>query len=305
MKQVVIGMDCGGTYTRCLVGDLQGNVLKMRTESGSNPFDIGMNASLKVIKDLYFSTVGEENFEVNHLCISSSGIDLLGKYNALRKTISMMLKIPMERLELFHDGVAALEGAFLGEDGILLISGTGSVVIGKKGNKIVKFGGWGHILGDEGSAYDMALEAIKIAIVSEEEKKKTALINKVKAHFKISNLRELLNIVYPCSPKFTIAGFSKDVIDCAKSRDEAALHVVNSTIKSLNRLLHMIISEIGVLPVALSGGLFSDEWFLQKFQMTNSYHFVKPALSSIIATYWMALGKPYDQTTVNKLRGKK
>ena len=300
MKNVVVAMDCGGTFTRCLIGDFKGKILKTCTGPGTNPFDVGMSNALKIIRDLYFFFFLKD-FRVGRLYISSAGIEPFKEYNSLRKTIGAMLNI--SNVYLIHDGMAALEGAFLGRDGILLISGTGSIVIGRMKNRIVRFGGWGHILGDEGSAYDIALKAIKIAIASMEEKKETVLINMVRSYFKILDLRELLKIVYPCVPKSTIAGFSEDVINCAKSGDKAALSVINYAADSLNRLLNVIVSEIGTLPIALSGGLFSDEWFSRRFQKSNTYHFVKPILSPIIATYWLALGKPHEQNIVSRLRG--
>ncbi|WP_443110729.1 BadF/BadG/BcrA/BcrD ATPase family protein [Caloramator sp. mosi_1] len=48
-----------------------------------------------------------------------------------------------------------------GEDGIITISGTGSISVGKKENEIMRAGGWGHILGDEGSGYHISLKALK------------------------------------------------------------------------------------------------------------------------------------------------
>lgn len=305
MNEVVTAFDCGGTYIRALIGDLYGNVLDILKSQGVNPFDSGIESFLHTVEDTYSKLIEGKDYRVKRVCIASSGVELFQNNIPLRMNISFRLKIPAEKIKLVHDGWASLIGAFLGGDGILLVAGTGSVVVGKRGNKFVRYGGWGYLLGDEGSAFDIAVKGIRRAIVSSENKEHTILCDKLKSHYGISDLRDLLKIVYPFITKSTIGDFAREVIECAKNGDKLSLEIVDSAIRSLNRLLQLTVSELGEIKVALSGGLFSNKWFVQKFKSKSSYHFVKPILGPLMSAYWISLNTPKDLKLIDKLKNYK
>ena len=60
-----------------------------------------------------------------------------------------------------HEATIALFGALGGADGVVVIAGTGSIAYGLNGSKSSRIGGWGYLLGDEGSAFWIALCALR------------------------------------------------------------------------------------------------------------------------------------------------
>src|SRR5207245_1528157 len=77
--------------------------------------------------------------------------------------------LPLDRTRVVSDCRTAGFGATLGRPGVVIIAGTGSIVLAQnEAGKLVRVGGWGHLLGDAGSAYWIARESVKVAIASEE-----------------------------------------------------------------------------------------------------------------------------------------
>ena len=62
-----------------------------------------------------------------------------------------------------HDGMIALSGALAGENGIVAIAGTGSLVFGRHGSRTMRAGGWGYVFGDEGGAFWIAGQAASLS----------------------------------------------------------------------------------------------------------------------------------------------
>lgn len=65
---------------------------------------------------------------------------------------------------LISDAQLGLYAAFAGGDGVLCIAGTGSIVYGKRGDRVARCGGWGHLLGDEGGGCAIALDALRAMV---------------------------------------------------------------------------------------------------------------------------------------------
>src|SRR5438034_4387666 len=77
--------------------------------------------------------------------------------------------LPARKLVVTHDALIALSGATGGEPGIVTIAGTGSIAFGRNAlGKTARVGGWGYIFGDEGSGFDIARQAVRAALRSEE-----------------------------------------------------------------------------------------------------------------------------------------
>ena len=125
----------------------------------------------------------------------------------------------LPRIGAGNDSEPALAGAIGGMEGILLIAGTGSIAYGRcRDGTEARAGGWGHLLGDEGSAFAVAFEALKRGIRSSEGRDlPTSLLGRGLAFFGLGEAEDLLPFVYEGLDKTRVAKFAREV---ARARDE-------------------------------------------------------------------------------------
>jgi len=118
-----------------------------------------------------------------------------------------------------NDSEPALAGAIGGMEGILLIAGTGAIAYGRcRDGTEARAGGWGHLLGDEGSAFAIAFEALKRGIRSGEGRDlPTCLLERGLSFFGLHEAEDLLPFVYEGLDKTRVAKFAREV---ARARDE-------------------------------------------------------------------------------------
>jgi glucosamine kinase len=173
--------------------------------------------------------------------------------------------LPGVPLKVVTDADVALEGAFAGEPGIVLVAGTGSICFGKNhAGQTARSGGWGHLLGDEGSATWIALEAIKSALHSFDGRMPSGeLRDIISTALGAKDISEVVPDFY--RGKITvsqIAGLSKVVFDLS-SEDQAARQILLRAARELGKLVVAVARRLqmegGTVKVALVGGVFENK----------------------------------------------
>jgi len=151
------------------------------------------------------------------------------------------------------------------EDGpcALAISGTGSMcAVRDNDSELRHTGGWGYILGDEGSAYHIAITGIQAAIAAYDGVgPETALKKMVEAHYGIADMRDLVNLFYdPPIQREQVSLFAQDVATCAEAGDGVAKEVLSRSAKHLAKtMLVLLLPFTGQeLPMGISGGVFEN-----------------------------------------------
>lgn len=151
-----LGIDGGGTKTTYLVIDENGKQVDERTYLGT-AID---TYSMAEVKKRLVQGITEAPYEFAGVFAGLGGITCeedCDKINAILKSCKNV-KGPVGSN---NDVSNALAGALAGEDGIVLIAGTGSVAYGKNGDKTWRAGGYGYLEGDAGSSYDLGRQALK------------------------------------------------------------------------------------------------------------------------------------------------
>ena len=171
------------------------------------------------------------------------------------------------RVSTVPDYVGNWAAATRGESGIIMISGGGTVVFGRNSEgRSVRIGGWGHLLGDEGSGYWIGLSAIKAALRSwAGVDTKTALEERVMDAFDASNDRQLLREVYSASDA-RIAGLMPLVVSLSIEGDAKAAGILDQAADHLARIAAAGLARLGGLPVYLSGGVFGAPTMHGRFE---------------------------------------
>ena len=141
---------------------------------------------------------------------------------------------------VFHSDVyIALLSFTMGNPGAVLISGTGSMACGiDAGGVYHTAGGWGQVLGDEGSAYHIALKGIKAALHAYDGlSEPTQLSARVMKFFDLKKMSDIIDKIYnPPVEKSVIAAFATEVDKAAEQGDSVALHILESEAEWLYKL---------------------------------------------------------------------
>lgn len=197
-KGVVLGVDGGGTHSLALAVNLGGAVLASSRGGSLNFFGSGLPSARRNLKTLIAKLrrrlpPGTEFHRIVVGCAALFSAATPAEKGRLCRGI-----LPPGRTRVVSDGDTACFAATLGRPGIVVIAGTGSVVLARtEQGATARAGGWGHLLGDEGSAYWIAVESIKAAVAAEEAGgPKTALGPAICRRFGVKQLTDLVPAIY-------------------------------------------------------------------------------------------------------------
>lgn len=153
----LLGIDCGGTKIQAIAYEPSGEEIIQKIGGAGNlvvDYEKSKKEIIRVIEEIK-STLSDRTCSFALLGIA--GLDSGGFKDQLKKDLQGILP----SFDLINDGQLAHFNCLDGQDGIVVISGTGSVGIGRIGKQWYRSGGWGHLLGDEGSAYWIGQSAVK------------------------------------------------------------------------------------------------------------------------------------------------
>lgn len=267
----IIGIDGGGTKTLGYISNLEGKILSKALGGPSNYHSVGLERTkqsiLKVIKKL-LSFVNATFDDLELLVLGLAGIDRdEDKKNILNMLINMGFK---NEIILKNDAVTALVGANGKQCGVITISGTGSISFGMntKG-KMIRCGGWGHIIDDEGSGYDIGRRALSEVFKSHDGRiQKTILCEKILNYLNLKTIDQIIDYVYNREvTKDKIAQLAPIVFEAANENDVIALNILNQSIDSLVEITETVIKNLDfdeeVINLTLDGGILRKVKYIQ------------------------------------------
>lgn len=246
MKKYIIGMDGGGTKTRIRVATLTGEPIDFMDVGPSNIHAVSLDevySTLNIGLTQILEKNGLEKEGCVHLCMGAAGV---GREKDRAKMLDILNRLAFQNITLLSDAQTCLMAEFKELSGIVLIAGTGSLCLGYNNGEMFRTGGWGHILGDEGSGYYIGKSALNLAMKHYDKRVHVPILaNKVLSHLKVDNFDEIIYFTYAkTTAKQDIAEFSKVVHEaslegCQASQSillnasEALIEVVSNTIEHL------------------------------------------------------------------------
>lgn len=267
-KHFIIGIDGGGTKSTALLVGIDGTVLAECTGGPTQLQIVGIkqasSALFELIKDCC-QKVGTNSDSLQSVIMGIAGAGRVSDKTDLTNAIlalGLKKKFPLKNLRVETDAQIALEAAFAGGPGICIIAGTGSIALYRtEDGKVIRTGGWGRILGDEGGGYVIARDALN-AIMRQYDKRgeKTELTKKALAHFNVTSPEELITKIY--NEQFDIATFVPLVFEAAMELDRVAQSILVKNANELVELVRILIMQSRPrikLPVALRGGLLEND----------------------------------------------
>jgi glucosamine kinase len=191
-----LAIDGGGTKTRCLLAD-ETTVLADAMAGGSNMVRLGEQPAREALHTAVHrvcTTAKISPAQIRAVCIGAAGAarpDIAAKIRNILAEI--MSGATLADIEVVGDAEIALEAAFGASPGVIVIAGTGSIAYGRDAaSRIVRAGGWGFAISDEGSGHWIGRRAISAVVNAGDQGLETALAAMILQAWKITTLDELV-----------------------------------------------------------------------------------------------------------------
>lgn len=239
----LIGVDGGGTKSKCIITDFDLKPLFEVTGGASNFLMLGTDKVAETILSLIIQCVNQLNISYEDIAAIVLGTTGGGRRNdaeELERAITHLAahkRIPLKNFRVESDARIALEGAFSGKPGSILIAGTGSIMFGKdKAGNIHRVGGFGRFIGDEGSGFRLGQKGLSLVAKEFDGRGNKTLISELlKEKFKIDSPENLITEIY--RNNFDIASVAPLVIEAAEKGDNLAQTIIESEADEL--ILHI------------------------------------------------------------------
>jgi len=269
--ELLLAVDGGGTKTQAVVADLEGKVLARGLAPSSTVHNVGFEQSCQAlttaIEGALVNVLGPQSrgegrvwrsARIAAACFGLAGIDSAEDEAEVSRWVRE--QAITSRFAVVNDAELILAGGTPEGWGVALVGGTGSVCLGRtREGRTVRVGGWGPILGDEGSGYQIAVSALRRATQTADGRASAkALLDAVLRHWSLSDAVALIRHVHAeqTTPS-EIAGLASVVLDLAARGDADAKAIVDEAASELARHVQAVVRKMGVAkpPLALSGGL--------------------------------------------------
>jgi N-acetylglucosamine kinase-like BadF-type ATPase len=264
MDKLVIGIDGGGTHTRARLADARGEMLGSGQAGSANPHANGYPAAQTEILAAIqraFEHARIEKQMVAAACLGIGGVDRSDERARLTEWAQTVIA---PNAQVMNDGEIVLAAGSTENWGVALIAGTGSIAWGKTRDappRIVRAGGWGYLIGDEGSGFDLAREALRAAThFADGRGEPTQLLDVLLRHWGLQSAVEFVPRVYRSGLKpADIAHLAPLVIQVAEQGDLVARKLLARTVDALAETVSAVARQLNFreekIPLALTGGL--------------------------------------------------
>ena len=257
----VLGIDAGGTKTVCYLADAQGTVVGEGRSSGANLQAHGELEVEKVLHGVIEQALGDHAIVPAATCIGIAGVDRADDNQVIR---GIMRRLGFRsRTLVVNDALIALVAGVGDDPGVVIIAGTGSIAYGVNHERYAaRAGGWGYVIGDEGSGFWIGREALMaVARAADGRGSKTALTDLVLEHFTVPDVSRLVAEVYDQGLQRAAVAALGPVVERARADgDVVAGEILRHASEELTRAAQSVIEQLQMrgdgFRIVLSGGMF-------------------------------------------------
>src|SRR4051812_45105915 len=230
----VLGIDGGGTKTVCLLADERGLIVSEGRGPGANLHAAGEHGVEQVLRDVIAEAIGDRTIVPAAICLGIAGVD---RADEARTVHDVMRRIGhRSRVLVVNDALIALVAGAGDAPGIVIIAGTGSIAYGRNAHgEAARAGGWGHMIGDEGSGYWIGREALAAVMRAADGRgPATGLTREILAHFNVEDESRLPRIVYDREvPRMSVAALGPIVQRVAEQGDAVTTRILERAAEEL------------------------------------------------------------------------
>lgn len=296
MERVIIAVDAGGSKTQiALINEFKEKLFSITLGSGS-PAVVGVNA-IKTIKKGVKKVYEEikKPYKLSGIGMGISGLGVITNLEEIRYDFETIYNVPVI---IETDASIALYSIITDvyNKGILVLSGTGSAVLGINEKETVLVGGYGHLLTEVGSAYMTVNDLIKQSIKRfEKEQIVSPLTKKFFKLIKIDSVHGFRSFVYQ-QTKREIASFASFIVEEANAGEEEAISILKKAGKDLTNDVinaYKALNLSGEVVIGFRGGFINNakivqDELLKSLKKANlKYKYVKGDLDPIYGVFYI------------------
>lgn len=249
-----LGVDGGGTKCRVRLCDNRGTILG-EGHSGPANITLGLEESFASILSATKVLLEKSNLDVSILQNTRAGLGLAGVVQQSDIDEICSFPHPFHSVCADSDAATACIGAHDGEDGGIVILGTGSHALAFHQGGKISIGGWGFTISDHGSGAQLGLKAIRLALLAHEtQHAQSPFIHEILSYFDFSSLK-IFHWSKTANPA-DYGRFAKIVADFAKENDQSAISLLRQSAQEAEILIKGLI-DLHVSRIALYGGMVS------------------------------------------------
>lgn len=264
---IFLGIDGGGSKTRCLAGD-EACILGAGEAGGSNVVRLGAETARRNLQEAIqraCESAGIQPADVEHVCVGVAGASVREVNHTVREAIRAI--VPGE-VEVVGDMVVAMASAFADQPGAIVIAGTGSIAFGRneKGES-ARAGGWGFAVSDEGSGHWIGRAAVAAVLRAHDEGRDTGLTRAIRDAWKLSDTADLVRMAN-AQPAPDFAQLFPVVLKASDAGEWLASTLLNSAGTELAKLGEVVLRRLWTseqtMRVAMGGGVFQHSPLLRR-----------------------------------------
>lgn len=311
-QTIFVGVDGGGTKTRVILINSFGKVLGFHEGGASSYLEDGYKAVEESLKSLFAPFSAILKYEKT---ISCFGLPNVGEFENSEQILGELVKktIGIHPTLVVNDVVVGWAGGTFCTDGVHIVAGTGAIVYGRKGDYEVRVSGWGSLIGDEGSAYDIGRETLRrLTRQIDGREKVTFLRDFLFSSLKLSNDYELIRWAFGADRRKKIASIAALTYEAALKGDEVALEILEKAAYELFLAASTGVKRLGLERplISYSGSVLEKNEIVKKrFESYLKESFpnvlvrqapLNPVLGAVLLAYKTAFGK-VDEGFVKRL----
>lgn len=286
----VLGIDGGGTSTHAMLSNPRGQVLGEGIAGPSNAKAIGAEAARQALDQAIAAAFADAEIDrgpVEIACFGLAGFDRPEDHALLRDWSSAGLWA--NRLMFVNDGELVLAAGTPDGFGAAVIAGTGSIAVGKGTNgQTARAGGWGHLLGDEGSAYQVALAGLRLVAQRDDGRSPKpslpTLADGICKAVGVAEPRHLISAIYSGEfDRTRLASLAPVVVASAEDDPEVLETILKPAGRELARAILAVVRAINwspndTLPLGMAGGFLLQAEPVQQAMVDE--------LTAVQGMYW-------------------
>lgn len=261
---IAVGVDAGGSHT-VAVAMRDGELLQPAIGPAANLVISGIDRAASAIGDAIAAATEAAKPDAVVIGVAGAGTD--GVKRALISALTA--RFPQTRIEVTDDAHIALRAAVPAGDAVTLIAGTGSIAYAEIDGNAFRAGGFGYLVGDEGSGFMLGAAAVRLALKAAEGRAPAdALTEAVLVRIGASRPREAVARLYASdAPVANVASIAAVVLESAAAGERSAIKIVQTAALDLFDLVRSVCRIASVAgdketPLALCGGLLSENSML-------------------------------------------
>ncbi len=264
----VLAVDAGGTGCRAALCNGTGRIPAYAQGNSCNYHSIGSERAKENLLLLFTALAKKQPLHINCVVLGLAGLDTKKDEMALTSIVKQALadaKITADAIHLCNDAMLTLKGSIGRNNGVLIAAGTGSIACGitKEGLE-TRVGGWGHLIGDEGSGYSIGKAAITHVLKSYDGREKPSVLSMaILKELSCANEEDLVQWVY--SSRFSVAqvaALTPSIVRLAEEGDEQAEIIVLCACQELKNMAFTVLKKLDLLTeetsLILTGGVLKN-----------------------------------------------